>query len=179
MFNTKATILGIDPGARQIGISVFKDEELIFYAVKSIKKPKREESLIKLKKIIREIIITYQVEAVAIEKIVFVQQHRTFVKIVYDELKDFLKTRNLTLFEYNPKLVRTIICGLQKPTKRNMTLMLSQRYTELARYFNVPRLWQKMYFAQLFDAVAVGLVCAGELKEARELSRQSIEIPDV
>lgn len=163
-------ILGIDPGARQIGVSVFKDDELIFYAVKSIKKPNKEESLIKLRKVVGELIASYQVEFVAIEKVVFVQQHRSFVKVVYEEIKDFLKRQNIELFEYNPKLIRQTICGLQKPTKRNTALILAQRYGELTRYFNVPRLWQKRYFAQLFDAIAVGLVCSKELRETKQLS---------
>jgi Holliday junction resolvasome RuvABC endonuclease subunit len=179
MINIKSTILGIDPGARQLGVSVFRGDELVFYAVKSIKMPKREDSLIKLRKILLELLIQYQVKVVALEEVVFVQQRRTFIKIVYDEIKDFLREPKVTVFEYNPNLMRSVICGLQKPTKHNMALILSQKYTELTRYFNVRRLWQVRYYAQLFDAVAVGFVCATELRETRQLSAQPNEIPDV
>lgn len=119
----------------------------------------------KLRKVIKDLITEYQVEFVAVEKVIFVQQHRSFVKIVAEEIKDFVRRENITLFEYNPKQIRRSLCGLEKPTKRNTALLLSQRYNELVRYFNVPRLWQKRYFALLFDAIAVGLVCAKELKE--------------
>lgn len=170
MTNTSSTILGIAPGAKQIGISVFRDDDLLFYAIKSIKKPKREESLSALRKIIRDFLIKYQAEAVALKKVVFVQQHRTFIKTVHDEVKDFLKKRNQTVFEYNPRLVRAVICGREKPTRHNMSMILTQQYPELARYFDLPQCWQRRYYTLLFDAVSVGLGCATELKESRHLS---------
>jgi Holliday junction resolvasome RuvABC endonuclease subunit len=167
------TVLGIDTGARGLGVSVFRGEELLFYAVKSIKRPEKEESLMKLKAVLRELMATYQVDFVALEKIVFVQQHRSFVKVVYDEVRDFFKERKIELFEYNPKLIHQTICGLEKPTKRNTALLLAQRFPELARYFNVPRRWQKSYYAQLFDAIAAGFVCATELKYTKVILSKS------
>lgn len=165
-------ILGLDVGARQIGVSIQRDEELVFYAVKTIKQNTKSEMMKRLEQVLTRLIDKYDIETVAIEKIVFVQQYRSFVKIVYEEIKDIINKRGIELFEYNPKLIRQIICGLEKPTKRNTALLLTQRYTELARYFNVPKLWQKRYFAQLFGAIAVGLVCARELKETKQLSSQ-------
>lgn len=170
MLSSAPIILGIDPGARQIGISVLRGEELVFYAVKTFKKRNQKDSLQKLQKVVEKLIAEYQVEFISIEKVVFVQQHRSFVKVVYEEITDLVKKQNITLFEYHPKLIRQIICGLEKPTKRNTALMLSQKYIELTRYFNVPKLWQKRYFALLFDAIAVGLVCARELRETKLLS---------
>ena len=162
-----STILGIDPGARQIGIAVVKSDELVFYAVKTFRKGDREEKLKKLRLIIEKLVTDYHIEYVALEKIVFVQQHRSFVKIVYDEIKEFLKERNIELFEYNPKVIRQIICGDQKPTKRHTALILAQKNAELVKYFNAPKLWQKRYFAQLFDAIAAAQVCAKELRETK------------
>ncbi len=163
-------ILGLDIGARQIGISVLKGEELVFYAVKSIRQNSKVETLKRLQKVLTALIAKYDIEVIAIEKVVYLQQHRSFVKTVCKETKDFVLRKHLKIFEYSPQLIRRIICGQDKPTKRNTALILAQRYTELTRYFNVPRLWQKRYFAQLFDAIAVSLVCAGELRETKQLS---------
>lgn len=163
-------ILGLDVGARQIGVSVLRGEELVFYAVKSIKGDSENETLKRLRKVLTALIERYDVEVIALKQIVYLQQHRSFVKTVYDEAKDFALKKHLRLFEYNPKLIRQIVCQNKKPTKRHTALSLAQRYAELARYFNVPKLWQKRYFAQLFDAIAVGLVCAAELRETGLLS---------
>jgi len=161
-------ILGITPRSKQIGVSVFNGQELVFYAVKTFRKQNRANSLKCLREILIELLKKHQVQCVSLERIVYIQQHRSFVKTVYQELKTFSNEQNITLFEYEPKLIRQIICGLEKPTKHNTALLLSQRYSELARYFNVPRLWQKRYFAQLFDAIAVGLICAIECRETAQ-----------
>ncbi|MDQ3179035.1 MAG: crossover junction endodeoxyribonuclease RuvC [Acidobacteriota bacterium] len=163
-------ILGLDIGARQIGVSILRNEELVFYAVKSIKRNSKTKVLKQLEKVLTALIEKYDIEVFTLKKIVYRQQQNSFVKTVYEETKDFALNQNIRLFEYNPKLIRQIICGLEKPTKRNTALLLTQRYAELARYFNVPKLWQKRYLAQLFDAIAVGLVCARELKETKQLS---------
>ncbi|MCA1622476.1 MAG: crossover junction endodeoxyribonuclease RuvC [Acidobacteria bacterium] len=164
MPHSSPIVLGVDPGARQIGVAVFRDEELVFYAVKSFKKRREQETIRKLRKVMEKMITTYRVEFVALEEVVNIQQNKSFVKTVYEEIKDLLKKREIPTFEYHPKLIRQIICRNEKPTKRNIALLLSQKYNELVRYFNVPKLWQKRYFALLFDAIAVGLVCAKELK---------------
>ena len=161
-------VLGIDPGARQIGVAVLCGEELLFYGVKSFKKRTEDDTLRKLRKIIDKIVIAYRVESVALEKIVYVQQNRSFVKNVYKEIQDFLENREIPVFEYNPKLIRQIICRSEKATKRNTALRLSQKYNELVRYFSVPKPWQKRYYALLFDAIAAGLVCAQDLKDKQQ-----------
>lgn len=110
----------------------------------------------------------YKVRFVAAEKIVFIQQHRSFVKVVYDHVINSLKEKNIRFKEYNPKFVRQSICRAEKPTKRNAALILAQNYAKLVRYFNVPKLWQKRYYAQLFDTIAVGLVCAREFRREEQ-----------
>ena len=72
-------VLGIDPGARQIGVAVFCGEELIFYAVKSFKKRSEEDTLRKLRKVLEKMISAYRVEFVALERVVYVQQNKSFV----------------------------------------------------------------------------------------------------
>lgn len=168
MISSSPVVLGIDPGARQIGVSVTKGERLVFYAVKTFRKGNDGNSLLRLKEIINNLICDYEIKFVAFEKVAFVQQHRSFVKIVSEEIKRVLKEQNVKVFEYNPKQIRQLICGLEKPSKRNTALILSQRYGELVRYFNVPKLWQRRYYALLFGAIAVGLVCAREIEEMKK-----------
>lgn len=167
MSMSSSTVLGIDPGARQIGVSVLRGEELVFYAVKTFRRRTNEDSLDALREIIKKLIVQYGVERVAAKKIVFLQQHRSFVKTAADEIRNFIKTENIPFDEYNPKQIRQIICRPEKPTNQNTALILSQKYSELVRYFNVPRLWQKRYYALLFGAIAAGLVYAQESDQTK------------
>jgi Holliday junction resolvasome RuvABC endonuclease subunit len=163
--DTSPIILGIDPGARQIGVSVFRGEELLYYAVKTFKKRSEEDTLRKLRKVLAKLIVEYRVRIVAIEEIILIQQRRSFVRTVCDEVRLFVKNQDVELSEYNPKLVRRTICRNEKPTKENTALILSQTYAELAPYFGMSKIWQKRYYALLFGAIAVGLVCAKELRK--------------
>lgn len=160
MSRHKHTTLGLDPGARQIGVAVFVGEELVYYGIKTIRKKTDFDTLRKLRKILSKLIDAYRVEHIAIERAIFVQQQRSFVKTVYEEAVNFVRVTDARLFEYDPKFIRRSICRGQNPTKRNTALRLVQSYTELESYFNVPKVWQRKYFAQMFDAIAVGLVCS-------------------
>ena len=178
MISNAPTILGIKPGARQIGVSVIRGSELVFYRVKTIKvKNDGKETVKKLAEVLEKLLSEYDIEIAAVEKIVFPQQNLSFVKTVYEEIKDFFKERNIPLFEYNPKLARKIICGWEKPTKRNAAFILSHRYPELARYSDVKRVWQRRYFALLFDAVAAAFACSTELRETKALSAHPLPPP--
>lgn len=168
-------ILGIDIGARQIGVCVLKGEELVFYAVKSIRQDSASDTLKRLRKVLTALIEKYDIEFVAVEKVVYVQQQKSFVKTVCREAKRIISGKRIKLYEYSPQLIRCIIGGREKPTKRNTALMIARKYNELTYYFNVPKLWQRRYFAPLFDAIAVGLVCAGELMEAK---MPSVQLPN-
>jgi Holliday junction resolvasome RuvABC endonuclease subunit len=155
---SKQVVLGIDPGTRRIGISVFKGEELIFYALKTIKEDTPAQTLAKLRKVLEILIVKYRIERVAIEKPVFVQQQQSFVKDVYEETKELIKKRDLDLIEHHPKMVITLICKTGSPTKQTTAQILAQRYHELLKYIDASNSRQTNYFAPLFDAVAVGFV---------------------
>ena len=174
MSGSARSVLGLDVGARQIGVAVLRDEELVFYAVKTIKHNSKAATLRRLQKVLTILVAKYDIEIIALEKIIYPQQQNAFVKIVYEEIIEFGAKKKIRLFEFNPEFTRRTICRNKKPVKRRTALILTQRYTELARYYSVPKPWQKRYFAQLFDAIAVGLVCALKLKAANPLSVQSL-----
>jgi len=154
------TILGIDLGARQIGVSVFRDRQLVFFAVKWLGANDPRLKIVRLREIINEYVTAYEIDQVALTKIVFVQQHRSFMKVLYDELRSYLKKLGLSCLEFNPAEIRSLICGHERSTRANTALILAQHFPELSRYTSVFKIWQKKYYSLLLDAVAVGFVCA-------------------
>lgn len=150
-------VLGIDPGSRQIGVAVFTSEELIFYGVKYFRAKHQTETFSKLQKVVANLIDSYGIEIVAIERTTFPQQDTAFVKDVYKCLVRCVKKYQLELIELDPQFVRKVICGNQKPTKRNTAQTLVRTYNELEPYFDVQQIWSRRYYGQLFDAIAVGL----------------------
>lgn len=126
-----------------------------------------------MRKVLRRLLSDYRIEYVALEKIVFVQQRRSFVNLIYEEMKNFFQSHGVPVFEYNPQIIHRILSGDGKPTKHNAAFALAQKYPELDRYFNAPRYWQKRYYARMFDAIGAGVVCAVELRETWSLSAKN------
>lgn len=156
-------VLGIDLGARFIGVSIFEGTELFFYETKTIKRESDHETLLKMKSIVLDLIHQFDVVHVAVQKIVFSQQHRSFVRIVYEGLITLLRELGIDFSEHNPKTLRQVICGDEKPTKANTAQILSRKFSELRSTFCFGKAWQKRYASLALGAVSAGFVFANEL----------------
>jgi crossover junction endodeoxyribonuclease RuvC len=153
-------VLAIDPGTRAIGIAVLQDRDLLYYGVKTIKGLKTpREVLQKVDKIINQQITNYEPATVAIEKMFLIQKNASFLIVVADEIKAIAKQQGLAVCEFAPTAVRKLICQAGKATKREVAKIIASRYVELTRYLNRPSKWEELYYANMFDAIAVGLVC--------------------
>lgn len=162
-------ILGIDPGARQIGVAVLRSDELLYYGIKTIKKNKlRKSTFVSLEQIITKLVDEYKADYIALEKVVSIQQRNSFVKAVYWQIKTIAQKHQYNLKECCPNFVRNSICNKTKGTRQETYHFLTRKYPELNRYLSVTRIWQKAYFAHLFDAIAVAVVCIEEFQESNQ-----------
>ncbi len=159
----KPLILGIDPGSREIGVAVFSGNELLYYAIKSIRRNTREQRLFKLAAVLDRLFVEYEIDCLAVEEPYYVQQRSSFVKKVVETIGIIAKNQGLNVAIYSPTEVRDAICEKPKSTKLLTARRLVEIYPELAPHFNLPRITQKRYYAMLFDAVAVGLVCVWDM----------------
>jgi Holliday junction resolvasome RuvABC endonuclease subunit len=163
-------ILAIDPGTRKIGVAVLEGEELLYYGVKTIKRPKTpREILEEVAILIKNLSTIYQPHILAIEKIFLVQKSESFLVVVTEEMKTAAKREGLSIYEYMPAIVRKRICQSGKATKRDTAKRIALRYPELQRYLNYRSKWEEIYYANMLDAIAVGICCYGDLqKESKE-----------
>lgn len=169
-------ILGIDPGARHIGVAVLRGSQFLYYGVKTIKKNKLQKSAFEnLEQIITNLMSEYKVDCIALEKVVSVQQRNSFVEVVYWQIKAIAQKYNFKLREYSASFVRSSICNKTKGTRQETYRILTEKYPELSRYLSVTRIWQKAYFAHLFDACALALLSVRELEEINQLSASAKE----
>ncbi len=162
-------ILGIDPGSRHIGVSVFQNGNLSYYAIRTIERNTKQETLQKLQRIIKKLILNYGITHLAIEEVFYIQQKRSFVKRVYEEIKSFSSERSdINLLKYKPKDIRQTISDKEKikgdAIKDNVNRFLISKFPELQKYLNLPNRSQVRYYDFLFGAIAVGLVCVWELE---------------
>ena len=156
-------ILAIDPGTKQIGVAVLDGEDLIFYAVKTVRDRSTAQKILKQAAfIIRELIVQYEPDCLAIEKMFIVQKSAALLSVVAEEIKSEAEAFGLPVYEYAPTVIRKSVCGSGKGTKREVAKVVSNRYPELARHLSTRAKWEESYYANIYDAVAVALVCRAE-----------------
>jgi crossover junction endodeoxyribonuclease RuvC len=169
MPTNRIKILAIDPGTRQLGVAVLSDGELLYYAVKTIRKRgSAGEVLSQARGVVARLIADYEPQYLAIEKTFFIQKSAALLNVTADEIKAVAKAEGLPIHEYAPTVVRKIICNSGRATKKEAAKVIASKYPELSRFLEQRTKWEELYYANMFDAVGVGL--AANLELARKSS---------
>lgn len=171
MWNNSSTILAVDPGTRKLGVAVLCGNELLFYGVKTV--TNRKNPLLVLETIssyIRILLKKYRPTYLAIEKMFVTQKNSSLLVVAAEQIKATAKEANLPIYEYAPSTVRKRLCQSGRATKRETAEILAERFPELKRYYQRTAAWERDYYGNLFDAVAIGVVCAEDLMESEPLN---------
>lgn len=171
---TKRTrILAVDPGTRELGVAILEGEDLLFYGVKTVQKRMTpQEVLREITRIIKRLIDYYAPSILAIEKVFLIQKNASLLIVATDQIKATGRKEGLYVYEYAPKVIRKFICQTGKATKREVARHLTRKYYELSHYLNRTSRWEELYYAKMFDAIAVGLICYTELAASRSSENQ-------
>lgn len=151
-------ILAVDPGRNTLGVAVFEDAALCYYAVKVLRVPgtsadvRREAA-----RVLSSLIVMFQPTHMVIEQPLVVQQRAVLLSHAIKAIKTTAKRHGMTVSECAPQAVRRFICAGTPPTKREVARRLAARYPELARYISPQSSWAEAYYQRMFGAVAVGL----------------------
>ncbi len=160
------TILAVDPGTRELGVSVLRGAELVFYNVKTVTNRKNPlKTLEVIAGYIRNLIKKHRPDTLSIEKMFVTQKNSALLVVCAEQVKAVAKELELQIFEYAPSTVRKRLCQSGRATKREAAKVLTARYPELKRYYQRTARWELDYYANLFDAVAVGVVCAEDIRD--------------
>jgi len=151
-----------------MGVAVLDGRELIYYGVKDFREKRPTETLTgATRQVLFRLIEAYGPAVLAYEKSFYVQSRQSaLLRAQEQEIQRVAKARGVKLVGYSPMSVRKALCHDGWARKRDVATVLTRRYPELARYLSEPRLWQRGYWENMFDAVAVAVVCADEVGTA-------------
>lgn len=169
------TILAIDPGTKEIGVAVLTGPELCYYAVKTIRCRRPPRMLLaEISSCVVTLIQDYRPQTLVIEKPTLIQKNAALLHVAAAEMKQTARTLGLVVYEYAPTEVRRWICQGEPVTKREMALRIARRFPDLVPYLNQPTRAGELYWANMFDAVAVAVMHLSELHgdEANTLTNQ-------
>jgi Holliday junction resolvasome RuvABC endonuclease subunit len=153
-------ILAVDPGARETGVALIDDNELIHYGVKSFNNANATEPLLhQVQRVFTKLIQDYAPTTLVIEKPFWVQ-YETLCNLgaVADKIKSVAESNSLEIVEYSPKTVRKHICRSGKATKLETAKIICDHYPELLNHLHQDKKCKEKYWSHVFDAVAVAVM---------------------
>jgi Holliday junction resolvasome RuvABC endonuclease subunit len=159
-------VLGIDPGTRLTGIVVLEGDDLIYYAVKELRRMRPGFQLMRATRdAVNDVIERFSPDVVAYETSYYIQQTTSPLLGEQErEIRRLGKAAGLKVVAYSPLYVRQQLCADAYVTKHMVAQVLVQRFPELAGYRvnQTPR--SERYWLNMFDALAVAVVAAREFR---------------
>jgi Holliday junction resolvasome RuvABC endonuclease subunit len=158
-------ILAIDPGTKHIGVALLENEELIDYGVKTIRDRRTAQTILhQASHIVTDLIQAHKPDFFAIERMFVIQKSAALLSVVAEEMKTTARAIGLQVYEYSPSAVRKFLCDSGRATKANVAAVVTEKFPELSRHLQKKHKWETDYYANIFDAIAVGLRCLSELR---------------
>jgi crossover junction endodeoxyribonuclease RuvC len=153
-------ILAIDPGTREMGVALLDGKTLLYYGVKTIRGQRNPaEVLRRIQEITGGLIERFRPDCLAIEKMALIQKSASLLVVSAEEIKATARQHGLPVYEYAPTTVRKVICSGGRATKQETANVIARRFPELRSYLEQKTKWETLYYANMFDAVALA-VCA-------------------
>ena len=164
------TILGIDPGTKEMGIAVLRGSQLLTYGVHTLRNGERPYDLLgQARRIVLGYIAEHAPQVVAIEAPLMLPTKRAAIlSVIAQELHGRANELNLEVVELTPQEVRQAVVGNPKATKIDVAeVLVRQGFEELKEL--IPRRPARAalglrprdkYWLHMFDAL--GLAAAAQ-----------------
>jgi Holliday junction resolvasome RuvABC endonuclease subunit len=170
------TILGIDPGTKEMGLVVLCGRELLAYGVHTLRNGNRPHDVIgQARRVVLAAIERHQPDAVAIEEPLMLPTKRAAVmSVIEQELQGRAEELGLKVVELSPMAVRAVVAGNPRATKRDIAEKLVQEGFQQLREL-IPKRPQRValglrpkdkYWLHMFDALALAVAAGKHMNES-------------
>ena len=147
-------IIGINPGTRYLGISVFQDSDLRDWRIKVFQEKWSVYKIKKIKKIILSLIEDYKPNVLAI-KILHPSRSSENLKLLTTWIKNSCKRKGLRILQFSIKELEDFFLPNEKLNKINLTKKISLEYPELINQINKEKSNKNPYYIRMFESVAL------------------------
>jgi Holliday junction resolvasome RuvABC endonuclease subunit len=164
------TILGIDPGTKEMGIAIIRGATLISFGVHTLRNGHRPHDLIgQARRILLATIEEYGPQVVAIEKpYVLPTKRAAILSVIEQELRGRADDLGLRVVELTPEAIRQAVVGNPRATKIDVAqALVAGDFGQLADL--VPKRPARAalglrardkYWLHMFDALALAIAAA-------------------
>lgn len=164
------TILGINPGAKYLGIAVFQGPELRDWRIKVTKGKWSDEKYQKTIKILSEYIEQYRPDILSVKRL---NPSRSSVGLdrLVQKIIALSEKKGMKVYQYGIKELEVFFYSEGRSNKKKMAQVIASEYPVL--YSELDSEWRNRnpYYLRMFEAIALGVIGFHEAEvEERESS---------
>lgn len=165
-------VIAVAPGTRTLGVAVFKGLELVYYGIKEASKHRLQHTphsrAREAVRSIEQVIHKYQPDHFVTLSPHPFQCLSDKLPVIAKEIRRSASNLKLRFYEYQKTELRNQLSPGTRATRQAVAAHLAVLYPELSRHVRGVSVWQRLYYARMFDAVAAGYIFALELQRERE-----------
>lgn len=157
------TILSVAPGTRRFGAAVFRNGELLHFAVHPLGKLaatgrfKNGESLSDaVARALKPLLQRFEPRVLVLKELNRQQLKSANLRSVFEAFRAETKPAGIETRTISFETVKKLFCSKKKPTKAKVFAKLASFFPELAQFANHPSRWQRKYYATMLIAAAAG-----------------------
>ena len=156
------TILGINPGAKYLGIAVFRGPELRDWRIKVTKGTWSNEKYRKTMVILSEFIEQYQPDVLALKRLNPFRSSAGLDRLV-QKIIALSEKKGLKIRRYGIRELEAFFYSEGRSNKRKMAEIIASQYPVLYSELDLERRNKNPYHLRMFEAVGLGAVCFHQL----------------
>ncbi|NVN97543.1 hypothetical protein HXX01_04960 [Candidatus Nomurabacteria bacterium] len=155
MHNKPATILGINPGAKYLGLAVLQGSDLREWGVKIIKGKWSKKKMAKIMGIIDEYVINFNSNVVCLKKIDPARSSKELF-ILVENIKSYCRNSDIKVYEYSIKGLEAFYSTASRlNNKKDLAQAIVMQYPILFHELNQEHSNKNAYHIRMFEAVAL------------------------
>jgi len=162
MINEPLRIIGINPGTRYMGITIFMGSELREWRIKIFSGKWSKDKMEKIKKIILDFIELYNPNILAIKKLHSSRSSQSLKNLIV-RLKDICRRKGLKLYQYSIDDLEKFFVLEGKANKKNLVKIIASEYTDIFHELKREKENKNPYYIRMFEAIALAAMCFHQL----------------
>jgi len=159
------TILGINPGPKYLGISVFQGSELKDWRIKVFKGRWSNEKMDKVLEIISDYAFVFQVDIIALKKLHPSRSSDELFQLT-TMIEEFAYKRGLEVHLFTIKDLERSFSPKKRINKSQLAEIVALEYPFLFHELAKEKISKNPYYIRMFEAVALGAVCSREMNDS-------------
>jgi Holliday junction resolvasome RuvABC endonuclease subunit len=149
------TILAINPGAKYLGIAIFKGNDLRDWAIKVVGGKWSQKKMIKIQALFSELILRYRPDVLAMKKL-NPSRSSTNLDVLISEMRSIARKKKISVHEYCIEELKRFYSPDKRISKRQLAALIASEYPALVYELDREITNKNKYYERVFEAVGLG-----------------------